>query len=50
VLICVAGVAIVMLAKNGLAGAAGYSVLGCFLVAAVAGRACAGGHSLVADR
>ena len=50
VLICVAGVAIVMLAKNGLAGATGYSMLGCFLVAAVAARACAGGHSLVADR
>ncbi len=39
-----------MLAKNGLAGATGYSMLGCFLVAILAARACAGGHSLVADR
>ena len=50
VLICVAGVALVMLAKNGLAGATGYTLLGSFVVFAVAARACAGGHSLVADR
>ena len=50
VLICVAGIALVMLAKNGLAGANGYTLLGCFLVTAVAARASAGGHGLVADR
>ena len=50
VLICAAGVAVVMLAKNGLGDATGYALLGCFLAAAVVARACAGGHSLVADR
>jgi acyltransferase-like protein len=50
VLICAAGVALVMLAKNGLGDATGYTMLACFLAAAVAARACAGGHSLVADQ
>jgi hypothetical protein len=49
VLICVAGIALVMLAKNGLADAAGYTLLGCFLAFAVAARASAGGHIRVAD-
>lgn len=43
VLICVAGVALVMLAKNGLGGVIGYTLLGCFLGAAVAARVSAGG-------
>jgi surface polysaccharide O-acyltransferase-like enzyme len=42
-LICVAGVALVLLAKNGLAGLAGWTALGCFLVAAVAARLSASG-------
>jgi surface polysaccharide O-acyltransferase-like enzyme len=37
-LICVAGVALVLLAKNGLTGFAGWMALGCFLAAAVAAR------------
>lgn len=40
VLICVAGVAIVLLAKNGLTGFDGWTALGCFLAAAVAARLC----------
>lgn len=43
VLICVAGVALVMLAKNGLGGLTGCTLLGCFLGAAVAARVSAGG-------
>ncbi len=43
VLICVAGVALVLLAKNGLDGPVGYTWLGCFLAAAVAARASASG-------
>lgn len=50
VLICVAGVALVMLAKNGLGDATGYALFGCFLAAAMAARASAGGHNLVPDR
>ena len=42
-LICVAGIALVLLAKNGLDGVAGYTWLGCFLAAAVAARLSAGG-------
>ena len=38
VLVCVAGVALVLLAKNGLSGFAGWTALGCFLAAAVAAR------------
>jgi hypothetical protein len=50
VLICIAGVALVLLAKNGLGDTTGYTLLGCFAAAAVAARASASGHSLVADR
>jgi hypothetical protein len=37
-LICAAGVALVLLAKHGLDGVEGYTLLGCFLAAAVAAR------------
>ncbi|WP_197381494.1 acyltransferase family protein [Mycolicibacterium mengxianglii] len=40
-LICLAGVAVVALAKSGLAGVAGWTMLGCFVAAAVAARVCA---------
>jgi hypothetical protein len=50
VLIFVAGIAIVMLAKNGLADVTGYTLLGCFVASALAARASAGGHGPVADR
>jgi peptidoglycan/LPS O-acetylase OafA/YrhL len=43
VLICVAGVALVLLAKNGLDGVTGYTMLGAFLATAVAARVSAGG-------
>ncbi len=46
-LICVSGVALVLLAKNGLAGFAGWAALGCFLVAAVAARLSASGSARV---
>jgi hypothetical protein len=54
-LICVAGLAMVMLAKHGLDGVVGYTLLGCFLVAAAAARVSAGGrvrgdHVSIADR
>ncbi|MDX1883581.1 acyltransferase [Mycolicibacterium sp. 120270] len=49
-LTCIAGIVLVMLAKNGLGDATGYTLLGSFLVATVAARASAGGHNLVADR
>ncbi|WP_197377517.1 acyltransferase family protein [Mycolicibacterium baixiangningiae] len=42
VLICVAGVALVLTAKQGLAGAAGWTALGGFLTAAAAARISAG--------
>jgi len=42
-LVCVAGVALVLLAKNGLTGFAGWTTLGCFLAAAVAARVSATG-------
>jgi hypothetical protein len=42
VLICVSGVALVLMAKQGLAGAAGWTALGGFLTAAVAARISAG--------
>lgn len=38
VLICVAGVALVLLAKNGLSGFAGFTALGCFLAATATAR------------
>ncbi len=50
VLICVAGILLVMLAKNGLGDTTGYALFGCFVAAAFASRACAGGHDRVADR
>jgi Acyltransferase family len=40
-LVCVAGVALLLLAKNGLTGYAGWTSLGCFLAAAAAARASA---------
>ncbi len=43
--VCVAGVALVMLAKNGLSDAAGWTTLGCFLAAAIAARVSAGSVS-----
>lgn len=41
-LVCVAGVALVLLAKNGLSGSGGWTALGCFLAAATAARLSAG--------
>ena len=38
VLVCVAGVALVLLAKNGLGDVAGWTALGCFIATAVAAR------------
>ncbi|MDT5328605.1 MAG: hypothetical protein QOF25_5757 [Mycobacterium sp.] len=48
-LVCVAGVALVLLAKNGLTGFTGWATLGCFLAAAVAARVCQG-HSVGSSR
>ncbi|MCF6391071.1 acyltransferase family protein [Mycobacterium sp. MBM] len=42
-LVCVAGVAMLLVAKNGLAGADGWVPLAGFLVAVLSARACAGG-------
>lgn len=42
VLVCIAGIAVVLLAKNGLSGAEGWTALGCFLAAAAAARVSAG--------
>lgn len=47
-LICAAGVALVLLAKNGLTGVAGWSSLGGFLVAAAVARLCAGARPATA--
>ncbi len=41
-LVCLAGVALVMLSKNGLDGGAGSALLGCFVAAAIAARISAG--------
>ncbi|WP_443986924.1 acyltransferase family protein, partial [Mycobacterium marinum] len=41
-LVCGAGVALLLVAKNGLSGAPGWASLGCFLVALVAARAITG--------
>jgi len=41
VLVCLAGVAMLLVAKNGLAGADGWVPLACFRVAVMAARACA---------
>ncbi|OBA87256.1 acetyltransferase [Mycobacteriaceae bacterium 1482268.1] len=48
-LVCVAGVAMVMLAKHGLDGVVGYTLLGCFLSAAWAARVSAGNCPGVAE-
>ena len=48
--ICVAGVASVLMAKQGLAGVAGWTALGGFLAAAVAARTCAARLSSVSSR
>ncbi len=45
VLVCLAGVALVLLAKNGLTGFAGWVTLGCFLASAAAARVSAGSAS-----
>lgn len=42
VLVCIAGVALALMAKNGLSGTTGWSALGSFLAAAIAARICAG--------
>lgn len=42
VLVCLAGVALLLLAKNGLTGFTGWAMLGCFLAAAAAARVSAG--------
>ena len=42
VLVCLAGVALVALAKNGLTGLAGWATLGCFLASAAVARVSAG--------
>ncbi|QLL05051.1 acyltransferase family protein [Mycobacterium vicinigordonae] len=44
-LICVSGVALVLLAKNGLTGADGWTAFGCFVAAALAARLSAGARS-----
>ena len=44
-LVCVAGVALVLMAKNGLSGYDGWTALGCFLVLVVAARLSAGSVS-----
>jgi surface polysaccharide O-acyltransferase-like enzyme len=44
-LVCVAGVALLLLAKNGLSGFAGWMALGCFLATAVAARVSVGSVS-----
>ncbi len=46
-LVCVAGVAILLMAKNGLSGSAGWTALGCFLAAAAAARFSARGVTVV---
>ena len=45
VLICTAGVALVMMAKFGLSGVPGWTALGCFAAAAAGARVCAGAGS-----
>ncbi|GAB3010410.1 acyltransferase family protein [Mycobacterium bourgelatii] len=44
-LVCVAGIALVLLAKNGISGFAGFTALGCFLVATATARLAAAGQS-----
>ncbi|OBK18921.1 acetyltransferase [Mycobacterium asiaticum] len=43
VLVCVAGVALVLLAKNGMTGVGGWTALGCFLAAAISARVAVSG-------
>ena len=43
-LICVAGVALLLMAKNGLSGVSGWTALGCFIAIAVAARFGASGN------
>jgi surface polysaccharide O-acyltransferase-like enzyme len=45
VLICIAGVALVLMAKNGLSDVEGWTALGCFITAAVAARLAAGSET-----
>jgi hypothetical protein len=47
-LICLSGVALVLMAKEGLDDAAGWTAMACFLAAAVAARVCAGADTPVA--
>ncbi|MEE6167762.1 MULTISPECIES: acyltransferase family protein [unclassified Mycolicibacterium] len=42
VLVCVAGAGLVLMAKSGLSGVVGWTALGCFLIAVLGARACAG--------
>jgi hypothetical protein len=49
VLVCVAGVSMLLVAKNGLAGVDGWVPLAGFLVAVLAARGCAGRRGLVGD-
>lgn len=49
-LICLAGAALVLMAKNGLDGIEGWTALGCFVVAAGAARASVGRSVLLADQ
>jgi hypothetical protein len=49
VLVCLAGVAMLLVAKNGLAGADGWIPLGCFLVAVLAARGCVGVRGSVSE-
>ena len=46
-LVCVAGIALVLLAKNGLSGVPGWTMFGCFIAAAVAARMSASGVYLI---
>jgi surface polysaccharide O-acyltransferase-like enzyme len=46
-LVCAAGVALLLMAKNGLSGYAGWTALGCFLAAAAAARVSARGVTFV---
>jgi surface polysaccharide O-acyltransferase-like enzyme len=49
VLICVAGVALLLMAKNGLSGIEGWTSFGCFMAAVVAARVSAGSASPVIE-
>jgi hypothetical protein len=42
VLVCLAGAGLVLMAKSGLSGVIGWTALGCFLIAVLGARACAG--------